>query len=87
MTVGDLFGIRGYVLKHIYIPIGIKMALGRFSVNCDQKVQIDRIFHGESITLNAGYEMCEVAERAGYMDLNGLGNGERAIEEQSLLCV
>ena len=34
MKVGDLIGVRGYVLKHTYIPLGMKR---KFCVNCNQR--------------------------------------------------
>jgi hypothetical protein len=33
MVVGDFIGVSGYILKLMYIPIGIKTKLVKFEVN------------------------------------------------------
>ena len=42
MVANDFIGVRGKVLKHKYIPTGIKKGLVAFSVNYDQKGKVVR---------------------------------------------
>ena len=44
-----MIGVRGKVLKHTYIPTGMKRELMKFGENYDQKRQVVGIIHGRSV--------------------------------------